>query len=589
MDNNKCFSANLIDRLNTQLFRLTLKNKGLVLNKEIFLNTLNDIFIKSEIDIKDANKIADDIYNSDSTKKLISEFNLPSKVEIIESINNSSVTLSKNDESFEKMIVTTDEDSVEDITENNLLKISNTDRESFYKVVRDRLINLSFINKYSNELNIWDKDINKSFISLKNELASNLRDFLKTKGKNPSNSVIFTETTNHAELNALLKDFNTYFFSKVDGSVNLNSSDKEIVYDYLLLSNFDEVIYQHPDLKSVIGISTFLNSENNFNKYTFNFGLQKNVDFSDNLENIESYTNKIVKYYIESIKSSDNRNTLKFNDFNGMINHLKSLNYFDYTKLDALNTDGGISNIFNIIYNTMNSGKNYDLFSGKNSQYKNVFLSIYENIFNEKNDSSLITLTKKLSPDLLNINKNNLFNMIVNHINKTTPINYVTTFYNKENNRYETVELETANLKNIIFNVKSNLTANINEDFLKNINKYKVYVDELGGKYSKINFFINDDKFSVDFNDYTEIYLNDKLIDKATFANVLRDNSDKFSELFRDILYSNYITDEFVDILLSSFSGRSSELIPVIASILTSNIIINATHEKKIVDKISYI
>ena len=214
--NNKCFNANFLEKLDDQLNNEIIKSNNQVIDKELFLKIVNNIFIKHEISIEDANKVADDIHNSEDISDTMSESDIPSLKEIIESINNSSLAVSKTNLSIDEKVVTTNEDSVEAITENNLLKISNTDREIFYKVVRDSLIRLSFINKYDNTLNIHGHDINKSFLSLKNELVSKLRKELAKKGKVYDESDIFTKTTDHEKLNALLKDFDLYIFSNIN-------------------------------------------------------------------------------------------------------------------------------------------------------------------------------------------------------------------------------------------------------------------------------------------------------------------------------------------------------------------------------------
>ena len=86
--NNKCFNANFLEKLDNQLNNEIIKSNNQVIDKELFLKIVNNIFIKHEISIEDANKVADDIHNSEDISDTMSESDIPSLKEIIESINN---------------------------------------------------------------------------------------------------------------------------------------------------------------------------------------------------------------------------------------------------------------------------------------------------------------------------------------------------------------------------------------------------------------------------------------------------------------------------------------------------------------------
>lgn len=596
--NKKCFSKdkNFLISLNEKLAEVEseLQIDNFIVNNDVVIKAIKKISNDFELSTENFSEISDFILeNLDTVFKDFEDIVNVNKdslniIEVLKSFNTETdlntlnITETINQDNVAN-IAKLSLNFIDDLGDLDIAKgMSNLDFTEFNNNVKDSLIRLSFINNLNgnNSLNINSQRFNEAIIQYKNIIVNKLYEHLKNKNKlveskNPNYTIYKDNSTDTIQYNWLINTSNSYFsqFLDTNGIFNAETEvDKNLFFDYVLLSNFDDIIRNNPDLNTLIKINYFSNIENNASKYNFIFGLQKDADFNDNLEDINSYSNKLVKYFIETIKV--NGNNIKFNDFNNMISHLKSLGYFSTSKLNILSDLYGIKEEFKLIANT-DIDNNLSLFKKENSLYAPIFKSIYQELFNEQEEGSVFNLSKKLKENEVLVRDNDLYTMILNHINKTTSINYVTTTV--EDGEHKIVILENIAIKKIKGDINRTVAANTNKQgVLTNAEKYHIEpIKDANNKIVSFNFKIplETGKFldlNTTFKALPELYQGGAMV-KEDFKLLLTTHKKAFSQFFKTMLSYNSINDNFIDILINSYGEDVNTLIPTIATLIASN------------------
>ena len=390
---------------------------------------------------------------------------------------------------------------------------------------------------------VSNRELNKSLINLQNRIGKNLAKLVGLEEKNIYNEDIFDRVyydklvrAARAFINPFLKD------GKLNPELGNNRTD---FYDYILLTQFDDIIELYiPNIRILPSLKGNKNISSGVYKYGFNNGNNIIWGQGDSIVNddIDKHTNNAVKNYITSLREINRNNIytgnqILFRDFNalvGVILNSKTENLKDL----RFKPSEAIPKIFDEIYN------NIDKFlSGENKCLRNTFYTIYRNIFDKDNYSSLLATNRRSSK----VSKNDLYYMICNHFNKSTTMNYYRMAYelnpdynsSKKGSKrgwYTTKMLTSSNYDNAAYNIKSRLTILpvISSDYSRIRDKYKVEFGKKDNTILDISFTIGNDTIILKL-DGTKSLVDEKLLDNIG-------SNQLYTDFFNEVFGQNYNT-----------------------------------------------
>ena len=149
---------------------------------------------------------------------------------------------------------------------------------------------------------------------------------------------------------------------------------------------------------------------------------------------MNEHVNGAVQLFINSLPILDSNGTptgqfVEFKTFQSLIRIFRNISESNdgITREIRNNPREAIKEIVKIAYNNRRT-----YFTGNDATLYPAFNSIYHYIFNKNNPSSLAALESSItSPDQMNI-----YSMILNHINKTSPVSYLQYKYNTDTGAY---------------------------------------------------------------------------------------------------------------------------------------------------------
>lgn len=311
------------------------------------------------------------------------------------------------------------------------------DQERFIRLYQNDIVRFSFVNyngKNGPELVSTTRELNTSIRNYKNELFQSLA---KDLGQ-PTTSMYIGETFQVDEYNKLIDNARIFFYPYTIEGI-FKSDDINIINAYnkfVMLTNFDNFLYKHSkDLIQVARGFTGGHVEPRAGyKYTYNLGKHIKQDYNNELQDINEHVNGAVQLFINSLPILDSNGTptgqfVEFKTFQSLIRIFRNISESNdgITREIRNNPREAIKEIVKIAYNNRRT-----YFTGNDATLYPAFNSIYHYIFNKNNPSSLAALESSItSPDQMNI-----YSMILNHINKTSPVSYLQYKYNTDTGAY---------------------------------------------------------------------------------------------------------------------------------------------------------
>ena len=476
-----------------------------ILNEDLILTVINDVDVSdyNDAEIKEVILRIKSQTNegkspiTDSTLKLIKEVLIEcaedDEVELNTGNLNEKITKywneskpSRSESDYSKYISDVYE-NLPNINEGLFSIFKNTlDRNVFSKWASGVLVNASVVNPLSGEEVSSEFQLNQSLLDLQNKLAVSLGKFLEVNIDGIYNDKKFIKDNYVKLINAA----KLYFYSYLsEGRYDFPTKKiREEFNKYLLLTNFDESVFRYA--KGILSIDpSQAGSKDLFSngiKYKLASLHVKQV-YDDTFESSSSsiHTNKAVQMYISSLPEINENgmftgNTVLFRDFNNLIRIIKDANP-EYSR--ALREYPGEA-----LKKTMDeiAEKPTKYFSGKDSILLNTFYTVYNSVFKDNG----VSLYSKNSSNMRS-SKNDLYSMIVNHINKNTSMEYTQTNWDEEEEKYKTDLLSSINLTKNKTDINRNLTLHaIKDDYSDVFNKYNVVFNTKNSKIISVSFRI---------------------------------------------------------------------------------------------------
>lgn len=311
------------------------------------------------------------------------------------------------------------------------------DQERFIRIYQNDIVRFSFVNyngKNGPELVSTTRELNVSIRNYKNELFQSLARDLNQ----PVTSMYIGETFQVDEYNKLINNARIFFYPHTLDGV-FKSDDINIINAYnkfVMLTNFDNFLYKHS--KDLIQVARgFMGGHIEPRagyKYTYNLGKHIKQDYNNELQDMNEHVNGAVQLFINSlpILDIDGKPTgqfVEFKTFQSLIRIFRNISESNdgISKEIRNNPREAIKEIVKIAYNNRRT-----YFTGNDATLYPAFNSIYHYVFDKNNPSSLASLESSItSPDQMNI-----YSMVLNHINKTSPVSYLQYKYSTDTGAY---------------------------------------------------------------------------------------------------------------------------------------------------------
>ena len=423
------------------------------------------------------------------------------------------------------------------------------DKIRFQNFAKNLIISSSVLNILKHTEVINSNSLNSSMIDLQNYLASELATKLGLEPKYIYNGTNFNETIYNELIDSARARFSKYLSR---GKYSFpDSSTRDSFFHYLLLTNFDN--YLNKFGKGIVSVNESL-MNNHFlfskgNKYFLEkTHVKQNFD-EDKSGRIEGNVSEYVKRYITSLQDSKGRN-IGFNEFNSILSIIQDAS----TKISEWGLvrdypDIALKKVMDYI-----KSKPHLFFTGESSMLKEPFNVIYNNVFASSNENvnSLYSIYSRNN----SAQKNNLYSMICNHLNKISPAKYDQVSWDTEDNSFKVSTLSSVSSVNNRRELNRSLAAAIaNFDYSSIFNKYGVeFLDRNGNRINDLS----EDKIVFYIKYKLPNYANDFMIPIGEEANKGKFNSyfpnsnsefllhhDFFNEVFRknfnDEFYNNII------------------------------------------------
>lgn len=449
---------------------------------------------------------------------------------------------------------------------------SVADQEFFLKRSRAALINSVFIDPDNRVLVDTNRSLNESFRSLKNEMGRQLAYYLGV----PAQDLYVNKVFNENAYKAIISAAQARFSGHTEGGLfeGTSRTEKQMFEKYLLLTNFDDFLENHFD--HLIEIAPLYHGSmvtpKNIEKYTMNLGKHIKQDFSDSetKDDASTHTNGAVQMFVNSIPKINAKGEIipneyvMFREFNSLIRVIREsgiksrLNVRDYPSI-------AIKDVMDQIYKNIPK-----YFQNEDTILADSFRSIYRAIFDQSNPNSLFSLNT-INSKLL---KNDIFTMLINHMNKMSPITYVQSLWDNEEGKYDVKVLDSEYLSEKKANLEKHLTLqSINLSYDKINSKYNVVfeksVKDGKEKIIGVQFTIGSDTHNISYSggNTTEPVMKE-VVKKFT--------NPEYAEFFKDVFMYN-INEAFMDNLVSVNDFKSAYRLLNLAS----NVLLNAELAKE--------
>ena len=364
------------------------------------------------------------------------------------------------------------------------------DQSRFVRHFQNELTRFAFVNYNLNKLISTNRDLNDSIRMYKNQIFQELA---KEIGS-PVTQMYAGREFQLEAYNNLIKDARIYFFEDVkDGVFVSTDQDRINAYNkYVILTNFDGFLLRYS--KNIIQVARgfvggHIDPKAGY-KYTFNLGKHIKQDYNNELQDINEHVNGAVQMFVNSIPMVDEHNNptgqyVEFKTFNSLTRIFRNIseNNPGITREIRNNPREAIKEIINIAYN---NSKTY--FKGNDATLYPTFRSVRRAVFDITNPSSLASLESSItSPDQMN-----LFSMILNHINKTSPVSYLQYKYNPDTGKYVVSYLDSESISQKRTDLEKHLMIQSTYDNFSDIfSKHSINpVEDADGVVSNITFNI---------------------------------------------------------------------------------------------------
>lgn len=364
------------------------------------------------------------------------------------------------------------------------------DQSRFVRHFQNELTRFAFVNYNLNKLISTNRDLNDSIRMYKNQIFQELA---KEIGS-PVTQMYAGREFQLEAYNDLIRDARIYFFEDVkDGVFVSTDQDRINAYNkYVILTNFDGFLLRYS--KNIIQVARgfvggHIDPKAGY-KYTFNLGKHIKQDYNNELQDINEHVNGAVQMFVNSIPMVDEHNNptgqyVEFKTFNSLTRIFRNIseNNPGITREIRNNPREAIKEIINIAYN---NSKTY--FKGNDATLYPTFRSVRHAVFDVTNPSSLASLESSItSPDQMN-----LFSMVLNHINKTSPVSYLQYKYNPETGKYVVSYLDSEAISQKRTDLEKHLMIQSTYDNFSDIfSKHSIApVEDADGVVSNITFNI---------------------------------------------------------------------------------------------------
>lgn len=364
------------------------------------------------------------------------------------------------------------------------------DQSRFVRHFQNELTRFAFVNYNLNKLISTNRDLNDSIRMYKNQIFQELA---KEIGS-PVTQMYAGREFQLEAYNNLIRDARIYFFEDVkDGVFVSTDQDRINAYNkYVMLTNFDGFLLRYS--KNIIQVARgfvggHIDPKAGY-KYTFNLGKHIKQDYNNELQDINEHVNGAVQMFVNSIPMVDEHNNptgqyVEFKTFNSLTRIFRNIseNNPGITREIRNNPREAIKEIINIAYN---NSKTY--FKGNDATLYPTFRSVRRAVFDITNPSSLASLESSItSPDQMN-----LFSMVLNHINKTSPVSYLQYKYNPETGKYVVSYLDSEAISQKRTDLEKHLMIQSTYDnFFDIFSKHSIApVEDADGVVSNITFNI---------------------------------------------------------------------------------------------------
>lgn len=407
------------------------------------------------------------------------------------------------------------------------------DQSRFVRHFQNELTRFAFVNYNINKLISTNRDLNDSIRMYKNQM---FQDLAREIGS-PVTQMYAGREFQLDAYNNLIRDARIYFFEDVKNGV-FKSTDQDRInayYKYVMLTNFDGFLLRYS--KDIIQVARgfvggHIEPKAGF-KYTFNLGKHIKQDYNNELQDINEHVNGAVQMFVNSIPMVDEHNVptgqyVEFKTFNSLTRIFRDIseNNPGITREIRNNPREAIKEIVNIAYN---NSKTY--FKGNDATLYPTFRSVRRAVFDMNNPSSLAVLESSLqSPDQMN-----LFSMILNHINKTSPVSYLQYKYNPDTGNYIVSYLDSESITQKRTDLEKHLMIQSTYDNYSDIfAKHSISpIGDSDGTVTGINFSISgaDYTYTLATKNLTK---NGQLV--TDFQVELLGNKDGWGHFFSDVM-----------------------------------------------------
>lgn len=311
------------------------------------------------------------------------------------------------------------------------------DQERFIRLYQNDIVRFAFVNynkKNGPALVATARDLNESIREYKNQLFRSLAEDL---GQTPAD-MYFGKTFQKGVYDDLIDSARIFFYPYTNTGV-FKSEDPKIISAYgkfIMLTNFDSFVHNHSNglIQVARGYMGGHIEPKEGVKYSYNLGKHIKQDYNNELQDINEHVNGAVQLFINSIPLLDTNGTptnqfVEFKTFQSLIRIFRNIAETNdgISKEIRNNPREAIKEIVNIAYNNRRT-----YFTGNDATLFPAFNSIYHYVFDTRNPGSLASLESKITSS----DQANLYSMILNHINKTSPVSYLQYKYNPETGAY---------------------------------------------------------------------------------------------------------------------------------------------------------
>lgn len=417
----------------------------------------------------------------------------------------------------------------------------NADQAFFLKNSKASLINAVFINPRTRELVDTTRSLNASIRDLQNKLARELASYLNIEEKD-----IYTNRTfNDSVYKNLIAVAQARFSSLQDqsGLYEGNDRSEKVNFDkYILLTNFDDFVTQY--FNDLLQVDPLYKGTNNvprtIEKYSLSLGKHIKQNFTDNLNDAATHTNGAVQLFINSIPKLDKNlniipnNFVSFREFQSLLRIIRESNIPEKFQIRE-----DPYNALKTIMTKINDNPT-QYFKASDLPLLPTFRAVYQNIFNTQSPNSLISLNQVNTKIL----KNDIYSMILNHMNKMTAITYTSVEYDKDEDSFITLRLSSDYLSEKKNALERHFMLNTLLDYTNVFEKYEVTFNrkttDQGNTITGMQVTIGGKNYSLDF-------LNTKYNAKEMVENF---QSSEFIQFFADVFRYN-INKDFMELLVS--------------------------------------